>query len=149
MHRQSATEEQQGGRVIEEALTLQHGIRPAREVELSQHCGGGSGIRRGHDGAQRDAGGDGQAENSVRDPGHDGSGEDDGADRVHEQRSQEAPGSTRREVIRSIDNGRRNKERQIGRGIYRDRGCSGNERDQHACSGKHRRIGQCQATSDL
>ena len=137
--------DQQGAGVVEEAFAFQHDDDAVRQLQLPQDGGRRRCVRRGHDRAQRDRRGPAEAGHQrVRDEGDRGYGECHRAEREARDRHDVLAQIAGRGVVRGVEEGRRDEQRQGELRVERDLGHAGYQGQRGAGQRQQRRVGHAE-----
>ena len=128
-------------RIVEQAFTLQDGHDPVRGTELVEDGAGGGGIRRRHDGAERDGGGERKPGDLPADDCHCRGGKENRDNHQRSERQRIALEIARRSVECRIEQDRCDEKGQGEFGIDRDFGGEGEKGEAGARQGKEGGVG--------
>ena len=140
--------DQQGGRVVEQALALQDEADALRKPEALQHRSRGAGIGRRDDGAEGDGGGKRQAGIAPAEEGDCRGREHHRDDRQRGDGNDVAAQLARRGIEGGIEQRRRYEQRQRKVRVDADAGRERQEGNTGAGDGQQRRVGHAEALGD-
>jgi hypothetical protein len=133
-------EDEESDGIVEEALSLQDGGGPARQVERPQRGGGCRGVRRRDDRSERDGGRDRKSGHRPTHPCDGCCREHDGEEREHQHGQPLLPQLSWRHVVCGVEERRRDEEREREARMKGDARRPRQRREERAGECQHRRI---------